>query len=95
MDNTLIITIVFILFASALYFFIARAVLYHFLTKKGIKVVFGLSGIPGYLECIYFRLDQNVRSPKVDRLIFSMILSLCVVIICALSLFLIKYYQKP
>jgi hypothetical protein len=93
MDNPIILSIVIILFTSALYFFIARFVLYFYLTKKGVKIIFGLTGIPGYIENIYWKSDQGLRTPGFDKLIFSLIVSFFIALVCASSLFLIKHYQ--
>ena len=94
MPKIIILSIVIALFMSALYFFIARFVLHYLLVKRGIKVIFGLSGLPGYLECLYFKTDnRSVRSSNIDRLIFSLAVSFIIVLICSLSLFLIIHYQ--
>lgn len=93
MNNPIILSIVAILFLSAFYFFVARFALYRYLTKNGIKVIFGLSGIPGYLESLYWRSDKQLRTSAYDRLIWSLIVSALIAAVCALSLFLIKNYQ--
>ena len=68
--------LVILLFVVALYFFIGRIVLHIYLVKRGEKVVFGLSGLPFYLENIYAKSGIGVRNPKMDRFIFSLKISM-------------------
>jgi hypothetical protein len=64
--------------------------LYSFISNKGVKVVFGLSGLPGYLENLYFSSDPSIRNSKEDRLINHIKVSFSIVVISAISLFLIR-----
>jgi hypothetical protein len=93
MKNPLILCIIIIFFTSALYFFIARILIHFKLVKNGVKVIFGFTGIPGYLEYYYWKSDQNVRSSGYDKLIISQIFSLLVAVASAFLLFYIKNNQ--
>jgi len=84
------IILVSILFCSAFYFFIFRIVLYRFLSERGVKVAFGLSGLPGYLENLYLSSDPNTRNSDGDRIIRHLKISFRIILIASIGLFLMK-----
>jgi len=73
-----------ILFISAFYFFITRLKLYHFLVKHNIKVIFGLSGMPGYLETLYIKSDKSIKNTEGKALIFSLKVSFIFILISSI-----------
>jgi hypothetical protein len=89
MYNGIVVFIVIVLFISALYSFIAHFVLHRFLVKRGVEVIYGLSGLVSYLERQYLKADKSVRSSRIDRLIVSLKVSFWLMVITALALFII------
>ncbi len=64
--------------------------LYRFLSERGVKVAFGLSGLPGYLENLYLSSDPNIRNSDGDRIISHLKISFRIVLITSIGLFLIR-----
>ena len=90
MLKAITIILVSILFGSAFYFFISRIVLYRFLSERGVKVAFGLSGLPGYLENLYLSSDPNIRNSEGDRIIHPIKFSFRIILITSIGLFLVR-----
>ena len=90
MIKAITIILVSILFCSAFYFFIFRIVLYRFLSERGVKVAFGLSGLPGYLENLYLSYSPNIRNSDGDRIIRRLKFSFRIILFTSIGLFLIR-----
>ena len=90
MIKAITIILVSILFCSAFYFFIFRIVLYRFLSERGVKVAFGLSGLPGYLENLYLSSSPNIRNSDGDRIIRRLKFSFRIILFTSIGLFLIR-----
>ena len=91
----LIIIFVATLFISAIAFFIYRVRLLLFLSGKGVKIIFGLTGIPGYLETLYNRADNGVRDPLGDRIIkISRLFGIILLINVCVVVLLIGFFKK-
>jgi len=86
MHNKTTLFIIIVLFINAFYFFSARIFFHHWLVKKGVNVFFGLSGLPGYLEYLYLKSKDNIRNPRIDKLLISLLISFSVILICSLFL---------
>lgn len=93
MNNAITLFVVVVLFSSAFCFFTVRFVIYYYLVKRGVKIIFGLAGLPGYLEYLYFKSDKSVRSSKIDKLIVLLVVSFCLMTVSALSLVFISSPQ--
>ena len=64
--KTLFIANTTVLFISAFVFFTSKIWLYSFLDRKGIKTIFGLTGLPFYLESKYLKATPSIRNKKGD-----------------------------
>jgi len=67
--KTLLIANTTVLFINAFVFFTSRIWLYSYLNKKGIKTIFGLTGLPFYLENKYLKTTPSIRDKKGDTII--------------------------
>lgn len=57
----------------ALYSFIIRSILIRHFKKKGVKIDYLLSGIPGYLIYQYaYLVDSHLKTPKMDKLVYRL-----------------------
>ncbi len=81
-----------IFFVNAIYFFAARVVFIHLLKARGVKIVFGLSGLPFYYENLYYKADRSIKSEKIDKLLLSMKVSFFIGLAIGLSLILVIHY---
>ena len=88
MNKILIISFITILFTSAFYFFAAQIAFYYYLVNRGVKVVFGLAGLPYYLEYLYRKSDSAVKGPKGDKLVLSIKISFLIMVISGIIVFL-------
>lgn len=81
------------LFLSALVFFINRLRLYFLLSRKGVKIIFGFAGIPGYLESLYTKSGNLVRDSVGDQILKINKISFCFVAANAILLFLLVVFN--
>ena len=70
-------------------FFTNRLRLYFLLSRKGVKIIFGFSGIPGYLESLYAKSGNLVRNSVGDQILKINKISFCFVAVNAILLFLL------
>jgi len=84
--RAMVIAVILLFSLSASFAIGSNIFLFFFLRKKGLRPVFGLSGIPGYLDLMYARSRHLIQSRSLDILVSAKIASTVLAFVSGVTL---------